>query len=198
VPESDTYDETGLKVKQDKTLKEIRNEFSSEYLFENQLIAYGEKGKQKLSDFADYLSLYSVKNTDTLFRQQIKEMIYRLFYNGDATIQLSVDSTHRVMKTKGNLSYLLSRIDELKFKSLVFAISDLKTLEPLHRESTSKFIGKIGCSFKISGISEKDTALLSKTNYQVKIITAQTWKHFGTNKPLLIWQVFLSEVDAEN
>jgi hypothetical protein len=195
-PDADTFPEARLKVKQDNTFKEIKNEFASEYLLENQLIAYGEKGKQKLFDFADYLCLYSAKNTDTLFRQQVKEMIYRLFYNKDAHIQLSVDNMHNPRRIKGNLHYLLNRINASKFKSLAFVISDLRTLAPLHREGIDKYTGEIECTFIISGISNNDTTLLNKTNIRVKIITTRTSKQFGTDKPLLVWQVFLDEVNA--
>jgi hypothetical protein len=91
---------------------------------------------------------------------------------------------------------LLSRIIASKYQSCIFLISDLKTLEPLHREGIDKYAGKLGCTFSISGISNNDTTLLNKTNNQVKIITTRTSKQFGKDKPLLVWQVFLDEVDA--
>ena len=187
-----------MKAKQDSTLKELKNEFESAYLFEDKLLVYGEKAKQKLLDFADYLSMYSNKNIDTLFKQQIREMIYRLFYNDDAIIRLSVVPT----KSTGNINYhltnLLCSIDTSEYTSIEFVIANLKIVEPLHLESAERYIGKLGCRFRITGITENDTILLYETSNQVKIITTRTSKQFGTDTSLLVWQVFLVEVDAVN
>jgi hypothetical protein len=197
-PDVHTDQEARLKVEQETTLKEIKNEFESEYLFEDRLLAYGKKAKQKLLDFADYLSLYSGKNIDTVFKQQVRDMIYKLFYCKDAIVQLSVVPTDRAGNKKNNLTDLFNSIDASPYKSIVFVISDLKTIEPLHLESVERYTGKIGCCFSISGITENDTTLLYQTFNHVKIITTRTSKQFGADTSLLIWQVFLAEVDAVN
>ena len=74
--ESDPYinEEARLKTEQEYTLMKIKSQFEAEYLSEEHLSAYGEKAKQKIYDFADYLCLYSDKNTVTVFKVQVKEM----------------------------------------------------------------------------------------------------------------------------
>lgn len=195
-PDIDMDEEARLKAEQESTLKEIKNEFESEYLFEDRLMAYGEKAKQKLVDFTDYLSLYSGKDLDTLFRQQVKDMIYKLFYEKDAMIQLSVVLADNTGDKENNLTGLLSGIEASNYQSIGFAISDQKIIEPLHLESTERYTGKIGCCFRISGITEKDTTLLSETINQVKMIATRISKQFGDETSLQVWQVFLYDIET--
>ncbi|HJX70796.1 MAG TPA: hypothetical protein VJ346_02555 [Bacteroidales bacterium] len=195
-PDIDMDEEARLKAEQESTLKEIKNEFESEYLFEDRLMAYGEKAKQKLVDFTDYLSLYSGKDLDTLFRQQVKDMIYKLFYEKDAMIQLSVVLADNTGDKENNLTGLLSGIEASNYQSIGFAISDQKIIEPLHLESTERYTGKIGCCFWISGITEKDTTLLSETINQVKMIATRISKQFGDETSLQVWQVFLYDIET--
>jgi hypothetical protein len=161
-------------------------------------MAYGEKAKQKLFDFADYLSLYSGKNIDTLFKQQVKDMIGRLFYNHDAIVQLPVFPAYRARNKKSNLTDLFCSIDASRYKSIAFAVSDLKTIEPFHLVNGERYSGKIGCCFNITGITQNDTTLLYKTFNQVNIIATRTSKQFGSGTSLLIWQVFLVDVVVAN
>src|SRR4030042_7120601 len=150
-------EEARQKEKQDLIKKEIKDDFESEYLFEDRLMAYGEKAKQKLVDFTDYLNLYSCKDLDTLFKQQVRDMIYRLFYDKDAVVQLTVVPGDRTCNKKKNLTELLHCIDTSPYETIEFSITDLKTLEPLYLDSVDRYAGIIGCGFRISGITEKDT-----------------------------------------
>lgn len=186
--------EARLKEKQDSMLTEIKDDFASEYLFEERLMAYGEKAKQKLFDFADYLGLYSDKDMDTLFRRQVRDMMGRIFYNEDPVVQWSVVAAGENGKEKDNLADLLVSIDASTYKSMEFKISDVRTLEPLHRESAEQYVGIMGCSISISGMAEKDTTLIYRKNNLVRFITTRTSKQFGADTSLLIWQVFLDEI----
>jgi hypothetical protein len=197
-PDTDIDQEARLKAEKESALKEIKNDFESDYLGETQLMAYGEKAKQKLFDFADYLSLYSGKNIDTLFKQQVKDMIGRLFYNHDAIVQLPVFPAYRARNKKSNLTDLFCSIDASRYKSIAFAVSDLKTIEPFHLVNGERYSGKIGCCFNITGITQNDTTLLYKTFNQVNIIATRTSKQFGSGTSLLIWQVFLVDVVVAN
>lgn len=198
--ESDAYNdhEAKLKAKQDSAMKELRNGFESEYLLEDGLMAYGEKAKQKLLDFADYVSLYSGKNIDTLFKEQVRTMIYRLFYSQDAILQLPVVPTNRIGYIKNNLSGLLCSIDSSRYRQLEFEISGLKTIEPLHLDSDKRYSGTIGCQMRISGITGNDTTLVCEKSTEARIIVIQKNKQFGNDRSLLIWQVFLYRINAVN
>jgi len=195
-PDVDFDKEAWLIAEQDTIRSEIKEDFKSEYLWGDRLMVYGEKAKQKLLDFADYLSLYSGKNIDTLFKQQVRDMLYRLFYEKDALVELSVAPTNITGKKPANLNDLLGRIDASNYQSVVFAVSDLKTLEPLHMESPERYTGMLGCTITIFGITASDTILLNETLNTVKILTTRTKKQFGTGASIQIWQVFLHEVDA--
>jgi hypothetical protein len=190
------YDrEARLKAKQDSVLQHIRNDFASEYLLEEELIAFGEKARHKVLDLADYLTLYSVKNRDTIWVEQIKEMIFRLFYDKNAGINISVDPIRKAGNEKPNLHDLFSDIDASPYESLAFGIADLRTTEPLHQEGRERYTGKLDCILRISGIKAQDTTMLSETSQQVTFITTRTIKQFGDGAALEVWQVFLAEID---
>ncbi|MBN2480426.1 MAG: hypothetical protein JXB19_01700 [Bacteroidales bacterium] len=186
-------EESTLKTEQDSILKEIKNEFEAEYLLEDRLLVYGERAKQKILDLADYLCLYSDKTMDTAFKHQVKDMIYRLFYDEEATVQLAVGPGGSAEDIKHDLSDLLYNIDASKYQSIEFKASELKTIEPLHLQSVEWYSGKLVCGFMVSGITENDTVVLNERPYQVNIITTLTKKQFGTDTTS-IWQVFLDEI----
>jgi len=195
-PDADLDQEERLKIQQNTIRGEIEEVFGSAYLFEDQLLVYGDKARQKLLDFADYLSLYSEKNMDTLFKEHVRDMLYILFYDTDPMVQLTVDPGDIAVNKQNNLSKLIGSIDASKFQSIIFTVYDLKTFEPLHRESDDRYTGSIKCNFRISGLSDLDTTLLYNHCNQVKTICTRISKSFGEGKSMLVWQVFLAEIDA--
>jgi hypothetical protein len=198
VPESDYDAEARFKAKQDSVMNQIRNDFVSEYLLEEELVAYGEKAKQKLFDFTDYLNLYASEDIDTIWRNQAKDMICGLFFSKDATISLQVEAPWKTGKNDNKLSDFFKDIDASGYATLVFAIADIKTIEPLHQESFGRYTGKLGCKFSILAVEHQDTLLWPETYKVVRILTTRTGKQFGTATPVQVWQVFLDEiVDAK-
>jgi hypothetical protein len=193
-PESEYDAETRLRTKQDSVMNQIRSDFVSEYLLEEELVAYTEKARQKLFDFADYLSFYAAENMDTLLRDQAKKMIYRLFFRQDATISLRIEATVTDRKKENKISDLLKDIDTSGHPSLLFMIADMRTLEPLHQESFGMYAGKLGCKFSILAYDDRDTTLLHETCKEVSILTTRTSKQFGSAAPVQVWQVFLDEI----
>ena len=193
-PESEFDAESRLKAKQDSAVNQIRRDFVSEYLLEEELVAYTEKARQKLFDFADYLNIYAAENMDTLLRDQAKGMIYRLFFRKDATSTLRVATTVTDGKKENKISDLLKDIDTSGHASLLFMIADMRTLEPLHQENFERYSGKLGCRFSILAYDDRDTTLLHETYKEVSILTTRTSKHFGSTAPMQVWQVFLDEI----
>lgn len=193
-PESEYDAETSLRAKQDSVTNQIRSDFVSEYLLEEELVAYTEKARQKLFDFADYLTLYASENMDTLLRDQAKGMIFRLFFRKDATISLQVEATVRNGKKENKISDLLKDIDTSGRASFIFKIADMRTLEPLHQESFGMYAGKLGCRFSILAYDDQDTTLLHETFKEVSILATRTSKQFGSAAPVQVWQVFLDEI----
>jgi hypothetical protein len=182
-----------LETKQDILQHEIESEFESDYLVEGKLIAFGEKAGQKLTDLADYLSLYSDKQTDTLFKRQIKDMIYRLFYKEDNHIQLSL--TNEISNYQSNLAGVFNYMDASAYESLRFLISDHRLFIPLHQDSIAQYTGKLNSIISIAGIKGNDTLVICKNHILIKIILIRTTKQFGEENSLTVWQVFLDDIE---
>lgn len=180
-------------LKQDVLQHEIESEFESDYLVEGKLIAFGEKAGQKLADFADYLSLYSDRQTDTLFKQQVKDMIYRLFYKKDNHIHLSF--ANDISNYLPNLAGVFNYIDASAYESLRFHVSEQRLFIPLHLDSMSHYTGKLNSYLSIAAIQGNDTILISQNQIMIKIILIRTQKQFGEEKSLNIWQVFLDDIE---
>ena len=193
VPDADPDQEEKLKAQQDAIRVRIQEDFGSPYLFEDQLMVYGEKASQKVLDFADYLSLYSGKNMDTLFKLKIRDMLYTLFYEPDPLVCLTLIPGET--KGKRHLSNLIGSINASDYQSILFTISDLKTHESFHRESDERYTGSLQCNFRISGVTDHDTTLIYDQCNQVKTVLDRTSKAFGEGKSMLVWQVFLAEID---
>jgi hypothetical protein len=194
VPDTDMDQEEGLKAQQDAIRVKMQEDFGSPYLFEDQLMVYGEKARQKLLDFADYLSLYSGKNLDTLFKLQVRDMLYTLFCEPDPLVRLSLIPGET--SGKRYLSNLIGSINASDYQSIIFTVSDLKTHEFFQWESNERYTGSLYCHFGITGVADHDTILLYNQCNRVKTVLVQTSKNFGEDQSMLVWQVFLTEIDA--
>jgi hypothetical protein len=192
--ETTYYQEDRSSDRKEYVQRQIKNEFESDYISEEKLLVYEEKAKQKLQDLADLLSLYSIKNTDSIFRQQISSMVYSLFYKKTAYMKLSLETPHAPADQIANIHQLMDDIDKSEYASMTFQVEGLKILEPLHREHTDYYTGKIGFQFRISGIDDHDTVMIYKNPCYAGIIATRINKKFGNDTELLIWQVFLSRI----
>lgn len=195
--ESDTYymdEESRSQSLQESTLSNIKSQFEAETLSEDQLMIYNKKAREKILDFTDYMSLYSDKDLDNAFKEQIKDVMYRLFSDHDAVVELSVGSEYKAEQINNTLIQLLNNIDESEYQSVDFTISGLKDIELLHFHSTGKYTGKISCEYKITGETGSDTTILYENTVQINIVATLTSKQFGENTSLMIWQVFLGDI----
>jgi hypothetical protein len=194
VPEQDTNRPARLKAAQDSTRMTIRKAFASEYLFENELMVYEEKAKQKLFDFADYLTLYADHQLDTAFKKQLKNMLFRLFYRTDAPLALSVIPSQPVRNT--TLALLLESIDASPYTTIKFIATDTRTFVPMHRENADLYAGLLGTRITITATTENDTILLQDAMLSFRIVTKRTQKKFGAAPPQTVWQVFLDKTET--
>jgi hypothetical protein len=184
-------------AEKDSMMGQLREEFKSAYLLDDNLWAYHEKAGQKLFDLADYLTLYADKDMDTLFRNHAKAMISRLFYSADAVVQLPL-SINQPENKACHLTSLLEYIDKAEYESIRFDITGLATIKPFGLEDSEHYTGLLGCNFTITGIADNDTMLLGQADARVRIITALTSKRFGAEESLRIWQVYLSDIVPVN
>ena len=193
-PDIVPVEQTDMKVTQDSVLREIKNDFEADYLYNEQLRNFGERAKQKLLDFTDLLTLYSDKRMDTVFKQQINGMIIRLFYHSDAEIPLSFVQMNPAGKTKNTLSHLLQQIDVADYSAIRFTVHNLKTIEPFDSDSIDRYTGTLGCQFRMAYLTENDTLLLKESSNRIKIIVTRAEKQFGDVVYRKVWQVYLDDI----
>ena len=193
-PDIVPVEQTDMKTNQDSVLRKIKNDFEADYLYNEQLRNFGERAKQKLLDFTDLLTLYSDKRMDTVFKQQINDMIIRLFYHCDAEIPFSIIQMNPAGKTKNTLSHLLQQIDVADCSPIRFTVHNLKTIEPFDSDSIDRYTGTLGCQFRMAYLTENDTLLLKETSNRIKIILTRAEKQFGDGVYRKIWQVYLDDI----
>lgn len=187
---SQTDKENVLQIR-DEIMYSIREEFKTEHLTDINREAFEERAKEKIIDFADYLSIYSTKAYDTLFRQQARQMMVNLFINHDALITISM-SGQDILKAN-TLETLIHDIYTNEFNLVELKIINPEIYELLHTEETAKYVGKIKFSHELLGISSDDTLLLDSGTNQIDIITVKINKTFG-NDSIRIWEVLLGDM----
>lgn len=181
-------------AEQEYTLKSIRSEFETAYISDERLVLFNETAKQKMHDLADYLSLYASTHTDSLFKQQIKDVIFRLFNDSSAMVQFFPPHDESKNSTNNDLKTFLEDLDRLPYQSIMIDPSDLKVLESLHYETEGRYSGMLGCKMHISGITDHDTTSLYQGQKEIEIIAVLTEKQFGKENNLKVWQVFLHQI----
>lgn len=186
--------EAGSYNEEEYILRSIKSEFETAYLTDEKLRVYNETGRQRMQDLTEYLSLYASRDMDSSFKPQIKNMIFNLFYDSTALVQLNFLQEVNKTGTNENLSVFLQEIENTKYQSVLFSSSDLRIVDPLHLEKDGRCTGILDCHIRISGIMNHDTVMLYQGRKQVDIIAVVAEKHFGDDKSLNIWQVFLDQV----
>lgn len=186
--------ESGPQTEEEYDLRSMKSEFETPYLTDEKLEVFNETGRQKMQDLNEYLSLYASMDTDSSFKAQIKDMIFRLFYDSSAVVQLALPQDAGKKIPDQSLAGLLRGIEDTGFQSLLFNSSDLGIDEPLHFENEGRYEGMLDCSIRISGITEKDTVLLYQGLKQIDIVAIRTEKQFGPVNRVKVWQVFLDRI----
>jgi hypothetical protein len=183
-------EDTFQQARQDSLIQEFIRVFGSDYLSDEQLALYEERGKQKLKDFTDLLSLYSNQELDTVFRIQIRNSLMNFFLDADAQISLwPVD--FKPAAGPVYLSDLLCGIETSPYTSVRYEIKQLKVIEPLHADSQTRYTGSLAGIFMIFGISGKDTLFTRQTVKHARLLVTKTRKSFGSTMNQDVWQVFL-------
>ena len=124
-------------------------------------------------DYADYLTIVYNNDIDTAFRNQAMENIHQLFAYRSAYEQPVPD--HII---PGN------------YRSLQFIIDSIEIINPLERQVTETYKGRMQYSFQILGITATDTMNLDTSLHQMGMLLQMRLKDFGENS-LLVWEVLL-------
>ncbi|MHC1777760.1 MAG: hypothetical protein AB9834_20340 [Lentimicrobium sp.] len=179
------------KAKTEQTKESIREEFQSEYLTDQTLRAFELKAKQKLVDFADYLSIYYNKKFDKALKDQAGQVIAGLFASDKMVIQ-------SFFPVKNNsigypLTDFLGHDFMPEYNTVNVLIDSISVDTPLKRSGNDLFRGTLTFYRRMEAFSPSDTLIISGTKMNVEIIAKKVNKSFGSDT-LQVWGVFLGNI----
>jgi hypothetical protein len=190
--DSDREHNAGLqKAKTEQTKERIRGEFETETLTNQTLRAFELKARQKLVDFADYLSIYYNKNLDKALSDQAGQMITGLFAS-DKTVIKSFFPGKNCSRGYPLTEFL--NHDFMPAYSSVNVLIDSISIEiPLQRTGNNLFRGTLTFRRSLEAFSLADTLIISRDTLKADIIAQKVNKSFGSDT-LQVWGVFLGNI----
>jgi hypothetical protein len=194
--DSGHMDDAALQKKNlNKTRELIKTEAESETLSDQSLRAYEVNAKQKLTDFADFLSIYYDQNIGSAMRDQAGNMIVKLFTSEEITIPLFIPG----VKKTGNftLTELLSNENLPEYNSTKILIDSIAVRDPLRYSGESLYMGTLTFSTRVISYSSSDSLVSEKIKMETEILAKKVNKTFG-NESLRVWGVFLGSMKPAN
>jgi hypothetical protein len=179
------------KTRLTKTRALIRAEAESETLSDQSLRAYEANARQKLNDFADYLSFYYNKNLDSAMRDQAKFMILSLFESEEVRIQPFFPEMGKTGMVK--LSEIFGDEYLPENTSTKILIDSMAVCEPLKYTGESVYTGTITFYCRVKSVSGNDTLVSERVKMEAEILAKRINKSFGADT-LKVWSVFLGNI----
>lgn len=149
-------------------IENVKKGFEADYLKSESLYAYGERAKQKLLDFADYLNIAKDTDLDTNFRKHSRNMIPGLFNQQELPSLINRPIKH-------------------------INIHTIHVLEPLSRSSAMAYTGMLGFSLELTEKAGIDTIINDARQWSVEMIVLKTPTILGKDT-ILAWKVFLGQM----
>jgi len=173
-----------------ETKENIRKEFETEYLTETSLFAIETVAKQKLSDLADYLRIFTDTSLDYSFRAKAGEMIKNTFQSENIKLQL-FDTKKKAIQEM-DVAQLISMGIENKLTLPVFTFDSISIQEPIQRIANSNYSGTLRFlqNFSDSTSLEQNMNFITRT---ATVYVVKAHKIFG-NDTLLVWGVNLGQI----
>lgn len=167
--------------------------FTTRSLSNYQIKGFEKRALQKITDFADYLSIVSNTEYDEKLRKQAIDMITKQFLEKETTVT-GVDkelSKPAEFKLDQYLNLFLTN----KYSKIEVKHSDIKYLNNIVIDEKGNYKGKI--YFKqTSNYYVKDKFVSSAYSFRhINIYLIKTKKKFGSKKED-IWNVFLGDLEA--
>ncbi len=156
------------------------------------LSGYEMAAINRLSDFSDYLRVFSDTSTGSVFRKKAGEMICGLFIAPDVSINLSY--------SPGNNENTISPMDFLRpgFETEGLAggmkFADIKTAMPFRRENDTLCSGRLVFSIGQPQANQGSMAASGSMNRMADIYAVRHRKIFGRDT-LKVWEVYLGEIE---
>ncbi|MDX2442785.1 MAG: hypothetical protein QNK30_03185 [Bacteroidales bacterium] len=182
-------EETVVNARKD-IIEEIEKEFEASALQEDQLLAFEERGKDKLQDLADYLNILSNKDFDVSFRNQARKMIMVQFIE-----ESQVDSELLGLPDDPdyNLFDFLDEINTMEYGETRFVVNEIRITDSLEISESGVYSGSISFSRKVFGKTGQDSLLISSGDDKIDIILQRAQKVFG-NDTLNVWGVKFGDI----
>lgn len=171
-------------------VQSFEEEFEIERLDEVKMNAFEERAVEKIQDFGEYIMVYTRKDYDTVFRSQAGRMIFDLFIDNNAVINIDLNKGRSENLT---LTGFLEQLDSCDYNELLVSSQDFVLDSPLVFSEDGLYKGEVTYSNKIIGIKSGDSLLIHSTTNRVEIIVKKVNKKFG-NRSSLIWKVFLGNI----
>jgi hypothetical protein len=172
------------------TKDSIRLAFETDYLKDDQIMAYEETAKQKLSDFADYLKIVSDTSLGIVFRRQAAQMAEKIFIHGNIYLR------------EWNKAYPGNppdSLNELIRYSLSYGISlwikpeQIKVMTPLTLRNDSTYAGVLSFIQQCLPVYNREPGLAVAGRRVIEIIALKRIKTFGKEQ-LSIWTLYLGDI----
>lgn len=179
------------KAKTEQTKEWIREEFETEYLTGQTLRAFELKAKQKLVDFADYLSLYYNKKLDKALKDQAGQVIAGLFASDKTVIQSFFPPKNNSIGYP--LTDFLGHDFMPEYNTVNVLIDSIAIDTPLRRSGNDLFRGTLTFFRRLEACTPSDTLMIPGNRMNVEIIAKKVNKTFGSDT-LQVWGVFLGNM----
>lgn len=157
-------------------------------LTEEVKLAFQENAKRKLKEYADYVSIYSDKTIDSVFRNNIGEQIQRLFIGNEAVSHIHAENTKPQIQLFSLESPELSEESELD--KLLLTVDSMEVKKFLEWYDETTYIGKLGFLQTVTGIRDGDSTIIDRSPRVCEIFVIRTKKVF-VNGSQMTWKVYL-------
>jgi len=189
VPEAHREAMKKAQIKKEK--QEIRDQFGSDRLSEETLIAFEEKARQKLIDLSDYLNIYFDDSMDESFRDLARLLIAELFINDSIHISKLLLQT-KAMKSVSLKRFLNKRI-ATDYQPVYFVFDSILISNPLHRTRYGIYEGSITFNRQLIQLAIQGSPPPNDVRLEVDLISQKVPKVFGSDT-IHTWCLFLGEV----
>ncbi len=158
--------------------KDILDDFSSDYLTEEEKFAFEQKAAQLLSEVFDYLKTITDPAIDSDFRQASAKMLKQSFVSNQAIFSIDGSADNEKLTVSSFISEALNN----QFGFSKMNIRKIRIESPLQKTREGEYTGKI--TFFISGIPDQ---------FFADFFVIKAMKSFG-KESVQVWQVKLGGV----
>ena len=173
-------------------LDTIAQNLQSKELTVSARIAFEQKARQKLSDYADYLTLFSDRSLDARFRETVWQLLNTLYADTATILTIRTDSSG--LSQSIALNTLPEIIPAQGFEAIMLRIGSVKVAEPLLARDQAGPQGRLEYDQQWYGVSHDDTISLGSTVAQSLFYAKKIEKQIG-NTSVMTWQVFLGDTE---